>query len=59
MKKRSLPSEANFKASLISSKPIEIVNVKHARLKETDRIAILARDLPETRNNGVMQEILQ
>ncbi len=31
--------------SLISSKPIEIVNVKHARLKETDRIAILAREL--------------
>ena len=33
--------------SLISSKPIEIVNVKHARLKETDRIAILARELPK------------
>ena len=33
--------------SLISSRPIEIVNVKHARLKETDRIAILARELPK------------
>ena len=33
--------------SLISSKPIQIVNVKHARLKETDRIAILARELPK------------
>ena len=33
--------------SLISLKPIEIVNVKHARLKETDRIAILARELPK------------
>ncbi|MDC1136795.1 3-phosphoshikimate 1-carboxyvinyltransferase [Nitrosopumilus sp.] len=33
--------------SLISSDPIEIVNVKHARLKETDRIAILARELPK------------
>ena len=33
--------------SLISSEPIEIVNVKHARLKETDRIAILARELPK------------
>ena len=33
--------------SLITSKPIEIVNVKHARLKETDRIAILARELPK------------
>ena len=33
--------------SLISSNPIEIVNVKHARLKETDRIAILARELPK------------
>ena len=33
--------------SLISSKPIEIVNVKHARLKETDRISILARELPK------------
>ena len=31
--------------SLMSSEPIEIVNVKHARLKETDRIAILAREL--------------
>lgn len=30
---------------LNSSKPIEIINVKHARLKETDRIAILAREL--------------
>ena len=26
-------------------KPIEIVNVKHARLKETDRIAIVSREL--------------
>ena len=33
--------------SLVSSDPIEIVNVKHARLKETDRIAILARELPK------------
>jgi 3-phosphoshikimate 1-carboxyvinyltransferase len=33
--------------SLISSEPIEIVNVKHARLKETDRISILARELPK------------
>jgi len=33
--------------SLIASKPIEIANVKHARLKETDRIAILARELPK------------
>ena len=31
--------------SLISSKPIEIANVKHARLKETDRIAIISREL--------------
>lgn len=30
---------------LRSSKPIEIVNVKHARLKETDRITIVAREL--------------
>ena len=27
--------------------PIEIFNVQHARLKETDRIAILARELPK------------
>ena len=33
--------------SLISSEPIEIVNVKHARLKETDRIAILSREIPK------------
>jgi len=31
--------------SLKSAKPIEIFNVKHARYKETDRIAILAREL--------------
>jgi len=31
--------------ALNTSNPIEIVNVKHARLKETDRIAILAREL--------------
>ena len=31
--------------SLKTSKPIEIVNVKHARLKETDRIAIISREL--------------
>lgn len=31
--------------ALNTSSPIEIVNVKHARLKETDRIAILAREL--------------
>ena len=30
---------------LNSSTPIEIFNVKHARLKETDRIAIIAREL--------------
>ena len=48
--------------SLISLKPIEIVNVKHARLKETDRIAILARELPkiginvEEREDGLILE---
>ncbi|MDE1828759.1 MAG: 3-phosphoshikimate 1-carboxyvinyltransferase [Thaumarchaeota archaeon] len=31
--------------TLKSSSPIEIYNVKHARFKETDRIAILAREL--------------
>jgi 3-phosphoshikimate 1-carboxyvinyltransferase len=31
--------------ALNSANPIEIVNVKHARLKETDRIAIIAREL--------------
>ena len=31
--------------SLNSSGPIEIINVKHARLKETDRISIIAREL--------------
>ena len=48
--------------SLISANPIEIVNVKHARLKETDRIAILARELPkiginvEEREDGLILE---
>jgi len=31
--------------ALKSSKPIEIFNVEHARYKETDRIAIIAREL--------------
>ena len=31
--------------ALKSSKPIEIINVKHARLKETDRIAIITREI--------------
>jgi len=31
--------------ALKSSSPIEIFNVKHARLKETDRIAIVSREL--------------
>jgi len=31
--------------ALKTSSPIEIVNVKHARLKETDRIAIIAREM--------------
>ena len=31
--------------ALNSESPIEIVNVKHARLKETDRIAITSREL--------------
>ena len=31
--------------ALNSENPIEIVNVKHARLKETDRIAITSREL--------------
>ncbi|MFB5635724.1 MAG: 3-phosphoshikimate 1-carboxyvinyltransferase [Nitrosopumilus sp.] len=31
--------------ALKSSNPIEIFNVKHARLKETDRIAIVSREL--------------
>lgn len=30
---------------ILKSKPIKIFNVKHARYKETDRIAILAREL--------------
>jgi 3-phosphoshikimate 1-carboxyvinyltransferase len=33
--------------ALKSSEPIEIFNVKHARFKETDRISILARELPK------------
>ena len=31
--------------ALKTTNPIEVVNVKHARLKETDRIAILSREL--------------
>ena len=34
--------------ALKSEKPIEIVNVKHARYKETDRIAIIAKELKKT-----------
>jgi 3-phosphoshikimate 1-carboxyvinyltransferase len=42
--------------------PIEIVNVKHARLKETDRISILARELAkigikiQEKEDGLMLE---
>jgi len=31
--------------ALKSSEPIEVINVKHARLKETDRIAIITREI--------------
>ena len=31
--------------ALKTTNPIEVVNVKHARLKETDRIAIISREL--------------
>lgn len=31
--------------ALNTTKPIEIFNVRHARLKETDRIAIISREL--------------
>ena len=34
--------------ALNTADPIEIVNVRHARLKETDRIAIIARELKKT-----------
>ena len=49
--------------SLKISSPIEIVNVKHARLKETDRIAIVARELVklgvsvEEREDGLILNI--
>jgi 3-phosphoshikimate 1-carboxyvinyltransferase len=33
--------------ALKTSRPIELYNVKHARFKETDRIAILAQELPK------------
>lgn len=46
--------------ALRSSEPIEIVNVGHARFKETDRIAILSRELTklgvgvEERSDGLL-----
>ncbi len=40
--------------ALKSSEPIEIVNVRHARLKETDRIAVIAREL-EKLGVGVLE----
>lgn len=49
--------------SLKSSKPIHIFNVKHARYKETDRIAILARELKklgikvEEKEDGLILEL--
>jgi len=48
--------------ALNTSKPIEIYNVKHARFKETDRIAILAKELAklgvqvQEREDGLMLE---
>jgi 3-phosphoshikimate 1-carboxyvinyltransferase len=49
--------------SLNSSSPIEVINVKHARLKETDRIAIIARELVklgikvEEKDDGLILEL--
>jgi len=49
--------------SLNSSNPIEVINVKHARLKETDRIAIIARELVklgikvEEKDDGLILEL--
>jgi len=42
--------------ALKTSKPIEIHNVKHARFKETDRIAILARELSKLGVNVIEKE---
>jgi len=48
--------------ALKTSKPIELFNVKHARYKETDRIAILARELKklgvkvQERDDGLILE---
>ena len=42
--------------ALRTSSPIEIVNVKHARFKETDRIAIIARELLKIGVNVVEKE---
>lgn len=42
--------------ALKTSKPIEIYNVKHARFKETDRIAILARELSKLGVNVTERE---
>ena len=48
--------------ALNTSNPIEIVNVKHARLKETDRIAITAREMAklgikvEEKDDGLILE---
>lgn len=48
--------------ALKTSSPLEIVNVKHARLKETDRIAIISRELIklgvriQEKNDGLILE---
>jgi len=42
--------------ALKTSKPIEIFNVKHARFKETDRIAILAQELSKLGVNVTEKE---
>lgn len=42
--------------ALKTSKPIELYNVKHARFKETDRIAILARELSKLGVNVIEKE---
>ncbi len=42
--------------ALKTSKPIEIFNVRHARFKETDRIAILARELSKLGVNVTEKE---
>ena len=44
--------------ALKTANPIEIINVKHARLKETDRISILSREFVNIKSIRLYDQLI-